>query len=119
MGMSLVVSINFLVGGVLSLVLPLIVSPYILLGTFAGTNALAWILVYCYVREPEKPTDGGSESSAMRMEEVFEIYQPKHTEHIKFQWAHRKDALYSVLDFILWRETPPSRRHFFIDSIET
>ena len=111
-GMSMVVSLNLLLGGVFNLVVPLIPNEYILLGIFAGANILAWILAYRYVREPEI---GKSASTALRLEEVFEIYQPVHSKHMDFQWRHKKDALLTVWDFIRWRETPANRRHYFID----
>lgn len=113
-GMSLVVSINFLLGGIFGTVVPLIRNEYILLGVFTFTNIVAWVLVYLFVREPEmKPLDDIPASSALRLEEIFQIYERKHEEHFKFQWENKWNALLTVRDFLLFRGTPEDGRHYF------
>ena len=123
-GMSLVVSMNFLIGGIFSLLVPLVPShnESFLLGAFAIASFVAWFFVHRYVREPEqKPLGTQPGSSAVGLESIYQIYKPTHSQHFKFQLSHRWDVMRIIRDFV--RRRHPNRtllegRQYFIDWVD-
>lgn len=117
-GMSLVVSLNFLLGGVFNLVVPLISNESTLLGSFAVASIAAWILVWIFVREPEiQPTDNESRSTALPLDTILQIYKPAHSKHVEFQWKYKTVSFSTMTDFISWLRAPTKNRPYFFNWI--
>lgn len=118
-GMSVAVALNLLLGGLLNLVVPTLLdqsNKSILLGCFAVANAIAWVCVYVYVREPEvTPPPSGSFSKEIRLEEICEIYQAPRKDYVRFQWNHRRAAFRSVVDFVCGRQTVKKPEDYFVN----
>lgn len=123
-GMSLVVSINFLIGGIFSLFVPLVPlhSESYLLGAFAIANFVAWFFVHRYVREPEvRPFGTQPGSSAVGQEAIYQIYKPDHSKHSEFQLSHKWDAVRIIKKFFGGSNTEGDvleGRHYFLDWVE-
>lgn len=122
-GMSMASMVNFFLGGAFAVMVPFIPKEYILLGIFAGLNVVAYLLVWAFVREPEtarpdtapgeKPDDQVSPPKYLRLEEMFQIFEPSHREHIQYQRGRKSEAFKGFVDFC--RSRPTRKKEYFRD----